>query len=215
MASILTLAQRKGGAGKTSLAIHLAVGWARAGRRVAMLDVDPQASLGRWAALRRQMRGAAADGVTVAAVAGWKLGLEIERARREADLVILDSPPHAELDARAAIRAADLVVVPVQPSPLDAWATQATLDAARGEKRPALLVLNRVAPRTRLTQEIAAELAGGPVRVAETTLGNRIAFAASIAAGEGVEEHEPGGAAADEIARLRAEIEAILTARPA
>ena len=53
MAAILTLAQRKGGAGKTTLAIHLAVGWRRAGRRVAMIDVDPQGSLAQWAELRR------------------------------------------------------------------------------------------------------------------------------------------------------------------
>ncbi len=214
MASILALAQRKGGAGKTSLAIHLAGGWARAGRRVAMLDVDPQESLARWAALRRSHAGASAGHLAVTAVAGWKLGLELERARRAAEIVILDSPPHAELDARAAIRAADLVVVPVQPSPLDSWATQATLDIARGERRPALIVLNRVAPRTRLAQEIAGVLAGGPARVAATTLGNRTAFAASIAAGAGVEAYEPGGAAADEIARLRGEIEALLASSP-
>jgi chromosome partitioning protein len=215
MASILALAQRKGGAGKTSLAIHLAIGWFRSGRRVAMLDVDPQGSLARWAELRRATRGGDEPGFSVAAVSGWKLGIELERLRRDADFVILDTAPHAELDARSAIRAADLVLVPVQPSPLDAWATQATLDAARAEKRRALLVLNRVVARARLTQDIAASLAQGPVAVAAATLGNRTAFAASIAAGEGVEEHEPDGTAAAEIAQLRAEIEAAHAARPA
>lgn len=214
MASILALAQRKGGAGKTSLAIHLAIGWLRAGKRIAMLDVDPQGSLARWAALRRETKGGAEPGFSVAAVPGWKLALELDRLRRDVDFVILDTPPHAELDARAAIRAADLVLVPVQPSPLDAWATQATLEVASAEKRRALLVLNRVVARARLTQDIAASLAEGAVAVAATTLGNRTAFAASIAAGEGVEEHEPDGAAATEMAQLRAEIEAALAARP-
>jgi chromosome partitioning protein len=213
MAAILTLAQRKGGAGKTTLAIHLAIGWLRAGRRVAMIDVDPQGSLAQWAALRGSATGPAGDGLSVTAVSGWRLVRELDRAKREADFVIVDSPPHAELDSRAAIRAADLVVVPVQPSPLDAWATRATLEVARAEKRPTLLVLNRVAPRARLVQDIAAELAGGGARLATSTLGNRTAFAASIAAGAGVEEHEPAGAAAGEMIHLRAEIEAILAAR--
>lgn len=213
MAIILTLAQRKGGAGKTSLAIHLGVGWSLAGRRVAMFDVDPQGSLAAWAALRRGRADGAQDRLSVAAVSGWKLGLELDRARRDADIVILDSPPHAELDAKAAIRAADLVLVPVQPSPLDAWATGATLDVARAEKRSALVVMNRVVARARLTQEIAAKLADGTVRIADAALGNRTAFAASIAAGEGVEEYEPAGAAAGEIQALRAEIETILKPR--
>jgi chromosome partitioning protein len=213
MAAILTLAQRKGGAGKTTLAIHLAVGWRRAGRRVAMIDVDPQGSLAQWAELRRAALEKPEEGFSVTAVSGWRLVRELDRARREADFVIVDSPPHAELDSRAAIRAADLVVVPVQPSPLDAWATRATLEAARAEKRPTLLVLNRVVPRARLTQEIAAELAAGVARLATASLGSRTAFAASIAAGTGVEDHEPGSAAAGEIIHLRAEIEAILAER--
>jgi chromosome partitioning protein len=213
MASIITLAQRKGGAGKTTLAAHLAAGWAVSGRRVAVLDVDPQRSLSQWVEIRRQAQGGGDVGFTAIAVSGWKLGLELDRLRRDHDVILIDSPPHAEMDSRAAIRAADLVVVPVQPSPMDLWATQATLDVARAENRPALLVLNRVAPRARLTQEIAARLSEGGVRLASTTLGNRTAFAASLAAGEGVEAFEPSGAAAGEMIRLRDEIDEALRLR--
>jgi chromosome partitioning protein len=205
MAAIITFAQRKGGAGKTTLAAHLAAGWALAGRRVSAVDVDPQGSLARWGELRAALAGAAA--LPVAKVSGWRLALELERLRREAEIVVVDSPPHAELDARAAIRAADLVVIPVQPSPMDLWATQATVEMARAERRRALLVLNRIAPRTRLAQEIAAALGAGDVRLAATTLGNRTAFASSLAGGSSVEEEEPGGAAAGEALHLRAEIE--------
>jgi chromosome partitioning protein len=208
MAAIITLAQRKGGAGKTTLAAHLAAGWALAGRRVSAVDVDPQGSLARWGELRAALAGAAA--LPVAKVSGWRLALELERLRREAEIVVVDSPPHAELDARAAIRAADLVVIPVQPSPMDLWATQATVEMARAERRRALLVLNRIAPRTRLAQEIAAALGAGDVRLAATTLGNRTAFASSLAGGSSVEEEEPGGAAAGEVLHLRAEIEDML-----
>ena len=208
MAAIITFAQRKGGAGKTTLAAHLAAGWALAGRRVSAVDVDPQGSLARWGELRAALAGAAA--LPVAKVSGWRLALELERLRREAEIVVVDSPPHAELDARAAIRAADLVVIPVQPSPMDLWATQATVEMARAERRRALLVLNRIAPRTRLAQEIAAALGAGDVRLAATTLGNRTAFASSLAGGSSVEEEEPGGAAAGEALHLRAEIEDML-----
>lgn len=213
MTTIITLAQRKGGAGKTTLAAHLAVGWSAAGRRVALLDVDPQGSLSRWAEIRRDAGRSDAPGWHAIAVAGWKLGLELDRLRRDHDLIVIDSPPHAEMDSRAAIRAADLVVIPVQPSPMDLWATQATVEICRAEGRRALLVLNRVAPRTRLTQEIAASLGKGEIRVAATTLGNRTGFAASLAEGAGIEEFEPSGAAAGEIIHLRAEIDELLNSR--
>lgn len=212
MTSIITLAQRKGGAGKTTLAAHLAAGWAAAGRRVAVLDVDPQRSLWQWVEIRRQARGGDV-GFSAAAVSGWKLGLELDRLRRDHDVIVIDSPPHAEMDSRAAIRAADLVVIPVQPSPMDLWATQATLEIARAENRRALLVLNRVAPRARLTQEIAASLGRGEIRLAATTLGNRTAYAASLAAGDGVEEFEPSGPAAGEMIHLRGEIDDALQHR--
>jgi chromosome partitioning protein len=210
MTAIIALAQRKGGAGKTTLAAHLAVGWAQAGRRVAVLDIDPQGSLSRWAELRRAVSVASDAAIDIEALSGWKLGIVLARLRGARDLVILDTPPHAESDARAAIRAADLVVIPVQPSPMDLWATEATLEAARAEKRPVLLVLNRVAPRARLTQDIAIALADTGARLACARLGNRTAFAASIAAGLGVAEYEPGGAAAEELRALRTEIETTL-----
>lgn len=212
MTTIITLAQRKGGAGKTTLAAHLAAGWAAAGRRVAVVDVDPQRSLSQWVEIRRAARGGD-PGFTAITVSGWKLGIELDRLRRDHDLILIDSPPHAEMDSRAAIRAADLVVIPVQPSPMDLWATQATLELARAESRRVLLVLNRAAPRTRLTQEIAASLEQGGVALAATTLGNRNAYAASLATGEGIEEFEPAGSAAGEMIHLRGEIDEALRLR--
>src|SRR5580693_7209919 len=113
---VITIAQRKGGAGKTTLATQFAVTWARRGARVAALDIDPQGSFSAWV-----------------------------------DLVVIDAPPHAETEARIAVRAARLVVVPVQPSPLDLWATAETLKMATDERRRSLVVLNRVPPRSRIT----------------------------------------------------------------
>jgi MinD superfamily P-loop ATPase len=85
-----------------------------------------------------------------------------------ADLVVIDAPPHAETEARIAVRVARLVVVRVQPSPLDLWATAETLKMAQDERRRLLVVLNRVPPRSRLTEDIAADLASAGTPIAAT-----------------------------------------------
>ncbi|MCC7427644.1 MAG: ParA family protein [Alphaproteobacteria bacterium] len=205
MAVILTVAQQKGGAGKTTLVAQLAAAFA-AGRRVAVLDIDPQRSLARWHARRQQALDAAAAGITFAEAAGWRLAGEIDRLKAGHDIVLIDSPPHAETEARLAVRAADLVLVPVQPSPLDLWATQPTLDLARAEKRAARLVLNRMPARGRLADLARDEIARGTDPALAATLGNRTAFAAAMAEGLGVTEAEPRSLAAEEVRALAEEI---------
>lgn len=204
MARVITIAQQKGGAGKTTLAAHLAVAWA-ATARVAVIDIDPQASLSHWVELRRARNGAAL-GFTHVRLPGWRLADEVERLARTHDILVVDSPPHAETEAKIAVRLASLVVVPLQPSPIDVWATRPTLELARLERRPVLLVLNRLPSRARLTAEMAQGAAGYGVAVAQAALGNRVAFAASMATGQGVTEAEPESSAALEIAALAREI---------
>ena len=203
-ATIITIAQRKGGAGKTTLAAHLALAWA-ARQRVAVVDIDPQGSLAAWFKLRRERLGGDAA-IEVAAITGWRVAAEVERQARANDIVLIDSAPHAETEARIAVRAASLVLVPVQPSPLDIWATHATLDLCRQERVPAVLVLNRVPSRAKLTVAMAAKLAelGAPLATAQ--IGNRVALAAALAEGRGILETAPTSAAALEIAALAEEL---------
>lgn len=208
MASIVTVAQQKGGAGKTTLAINLAVCWAAQGRRVALVDIDPQASVTAWGAIRKDQKNIAP--LTISAVSGWRTATEIDRIKREHDLVIIDSPPHAATEARTAIRAGDLVLVPAQLSPMDIWATQATLELAVAEKRPVMLVLNRVAPRGAVGDRLRQEIVSRNLPVATATLGNRQAFAAALMEGLGVSEFEPRSQAAQEVADLAAEVAARL-----
>jgi chromosome partitioning protein len=205
-ARIITVAQQKGGAGKTTLAAHLAVAYTAMNKRVVAVDIDPQQSLSRWYALRQERMGDAAAGVLVSAIEGWRARTEVDRVAAGHDLVIIDSPPHAETEARIAIRAADLVVVPVQPSPMDLWATRPTLDLATAERVPVLLVFNRVLPRAKLTEAMEAEAKGLGARIARARLGNRVAFAAALAEGRAVGESQPRGRAAQEIAALAKEI---------
>jgi len=203
---VITIAQRKGGAGKTTLAAQLAIAWARQGARVAVLDIDPQGSLAAWIDLRRARFGEEEIGFDFAALPGWRAAQWVEDRAGAADLVVIDGPPHAETEARIAVRVAGLVLIPVQPSPLDLWATEATLKMVRDERRRALIVLNRVPPRSSLTDDIAAELAGAGVPIATARIGNRVALARAMALGLGVVESAGSSPAAAEITALAEEV---------
>jgi chromosome partitioning protein len=203
---VITIAQRKGGAGKTTLAAQLAIAWVRSGARVAVLDIDPQGSLAAWVELRRARLGTNAVGFDFAALPGWRAASWIEDQARRADLIIIDNPPHAETEAQLAVRAAGVVVIPVQPSPLDLWATEATLKMVRDERRRALVVLTRVPPRSVLTDHVAAELARSGAPIAATRIGNRIALVRAMMSGLGVVESESASQAAAEITAFADEV---------
>ena len=207
MAVVYTVAQQKGGAGKTTLAASLAACLA-ATCRVALLDIDPQRSLTQWYALRHARRPAA-RALTFSDVSGWRLPSELERLRRDHDVVIIDTPPQVDTDARIAIRAATWVLVPVQPSPPDLWAAQGTLKLAAAERRPVRLVLNRAPATSRLRTQVEHACAQQHLHVLSATLGNRTGFAAAFAAGLGVSEQSPRSLAARELVALAAELAAL------
>jgi chromosome partitioning protein len=173
-----------------------------------MLDIDPQGSVAAWYEPRRE--AGIDDGPDASVVQGWKLSTEMDRLSADYDILIIDTPPHAETDARVAIRAAGLILVPVQPSPMDLWATKPTIELARREKSQPLLVLNRVPSRAKLTEAIRAKIGAEGMPLADTTLGNRSVFASSMMEGKGVLETQPKGAAADEIRALANEVAAAL-----
>lgn len=203
MAIVLTVAQQKGGAGKTMLAANLAAALA-ADRRVAVVDIDPQRSLARWHMLRGARKVAAP--ISFSDLSGWRLPRELERLGGSHDVVIVDSPPQLEADARTAIRAATLVLVPVQPAPPDLWAAEGTLKLAAEAGRPARIVLNRAPAAGRLRAAVEAEIAKGGHAVLAATLGNRTGFAGAFAQGLGITEAAPRSTAAEELRGLAAEI---------
>jgi len=206
MAKVITIAQQKGGAGKTTVAAHVAVALSQKGNRVAVIDIDPQGSLGYWHGIREEKLGEGYTGLIFNALSGWRIGSEVARLRKQCDFIIIDSPPHTETEARTAIRSADLIIIPVQPSPTDLWATKATLDLAKAEKIPVCVVLNRVSVNSRLAQTIGGQLSN----LAETTLGNRVLFAASLLEGRTATEIEPNSLAAQEVKSLVKEIMALV-----
>jgi chromosome partitioning protein len=173
---------------------------------VAVLDTDPQGSFAAWVDLRRARLGREAIGFDFAALSGWRAARWVEDRAREVDLVIIDGPPHAETEARIVVRAAGLVLIAVQPSPLDVWATEATLKLAQDERRRLLVVLNRVPRRSGFTEAIAAELSSAGAPIAATRIGNRIALARAMATGLGVVESTTLTHAAAEINALAQEV---------
>ena len=202
---IITVAQHKGGAGKTTLSVQLAVALNQAGARVAIIDVDPQGSTTQWFAARQNRLGEK-NKIKSFQMQGWKLMREAPALVQEYDFIIVDSPPHADSEASIAVRQADLVLVPIQPSPLDIWACGPTLQLVLQEKKPLTLVLNRVPARAKLNEAIMERLDKINIQVARQTLGNRVAYAASILQGLGVVEYEPSGTATAEIRNLAREV---------
>ena len=205
MAVVITVAQQKGGTGKTTLAANLAAAFAPS-HRVALLDIDPQKSLSRWHSLRRARLDEAAA-LAFSDISGWRLPAELERLKRDHDVVLIDSPPQLDTDARVAVRAANLVLVPIQPSMPDVWAAEGTLRLAAEERRPAHLVFNRTPPSSKLRDTIAADLSGRRLPLLRSTLGNRAGFAHAFAAGLGITEAAPRSIAAAELRALLAELQ--------
>jgi chromosome partitioning protein len=211
-AQVVTVAQQKGGAGKTTLALHLGACWAGQGRRVALLDIDPQGSLTEWFRLREERGVKSAGKLDHRTASGWRTSSEIDRLKAEHDVIIIDSPPHAETEAKVAIRAASMLLVPAQLSPMDLRAARPTIKLAQSERTPWLLVLNRVPARGALADAMRAEIAAQGLAVAQHTLGNRTLFASSLISGKGVTEAAPQSLAAAEITAVADEIWARLAA---
>lgn len=201
MAIVITVAQQKGGTGKTTLAANLAVALAPT-RTVALLDIDPQHSLTQW----HELRPKSAAKLAFSDVSGWRVTGELARLKATSDIVLIDSPPQIDTDARLAIRGADLVLIPIQPSPPDIWAAEGTLKLAAMEKRKAAMVLNRMPATGKLRETIATQLRRDRKPVLTATIGNRTGFAAAFAKGLGVTETAPRSMAANELRALLTEL---------
>lgn len=209
---ITALLNQKGGVGKTTLALHLAGRWAAQGARVLLIDADPQGSALDWSAERAREGLPRLFGVV--GLARDLLHLDLPEVARGYDRVVIDGPPRMGVITRSALLAAELVLIPATPSPLDGWASAEMLrmlSEARVYRPnlPARLVLNRCAARTVIARETAADLADHDPPVLESRIGQRIAFADAARTGRLADEVLAGAIAAREIAGLAAEIDGI------
>ncbi len=205
----LALMSQKGGTGKTTLAVHLAVAAAESGLRVAIADTDPQRSATTWG---RRRHG---QPPIVATVTAGELHRAVAAARQDGiGLLIVDSPPHATPDAPQIALTADAVLIPCQPSMFDVAAVGSAVEIVRAAGVPAAVVLNRCparAPEIALTREALADC-GLPVAASE--IADRRAFARAVATGRAVTEFETHGKAAEETRALWNWIEAELFNQP-
>lgn len=190
----LALYSQKGGSGKTTLTIHLAVAAQDAGKRVAVIDLDPQCSAVAWQRTRKSKTP------FVVAIPDSELVRALDGAKSDGfDLVFIDCPPHAAPVAARIIAAANMVLIPVRPSPMDIAALPATVQLI-GNKSAAFVLsaCPHRAPEIEETRTILGNY-GKPVFGPIT---DRRQFFRAVTAGQAVSEFEPDGQAAVEIEEL-------------
>ncbi len=207
-AVIVALLNHKGGVGKTTLALHLAGEWARRGQRVTLIDADPQGSALDWSQLRARESLPRLFGVI--GLARDPLHREAPELARNVHHIVIDGPPRVAGLMRSALLAADIVLIPVQPSPFDGWGSAemlALLSEAR-VYRPQLaarFVLNRCGARTAIARETALALADHDPPLLASKIGQRVAFADAAQSGRLVWEAHATHAAR-EVTALAAEV---------
>lgn len=203
---IIAVLNQKGGVGKTTISVHVATALARNGSRVLLVDADPQQSALDWSASR--------EGDPLFRVVGLpkaNLHKEIPNHAPDYDHIVIDGPPRVNELARSAIMAADMVVIPVQPSPYDVWAAQEIVTLLQEasvfkEKLKARFAINRKIVNTAIGRDVAESLAQYEIPVLPTHVSQRVAFAETAALGSTAIEQDPDSVASKEMLGLTRDI---------
>ncbi|TXI90085.1 MAG: ParA family protein [Cupriavidus sp.] len=195
----VAIVSQKGGAGKTTLALHLATAAHAAGVVSLILDADPQATASRWSQWR-----SGAEPEVIDCASPPLLGKKLDQAAElGAELAVIDTPPHADSMSAAACRVADLILIPCRPRAFDLDAIQTTADLVKASGKPGFVVFMAGPQRAiNLYREAAEIVSGFGLAIAPVVLSERAAYHHATGAGKAAQELEPGGRAAEEVAAL-------------
>lgn len=202
---VIAVLNQKGGSGKTTIATHLARALQIGGADVLLVDSDPQGSARDWAAVREEQP------VTVVGIDRPTIERDLKNIARK-DFVVIDGAPQAADLAVSAIKASDFVLIPVQPSPYDIWATSDLVDLVKQRievtdgKLQAAFVVSRAIKGTRIDAEITEALKGYGLPILESRITQRVSYPGTAAGGSTVMDVEPGSDASKEILSLSNEI---------
>lgn len=202
---VIAVLNQKGGSGKTTIATHLARALQLDGADVLLVDSDPQGSARDWAAVREDQP------LTVVGIDRPTIDRDLKNVARK-DFVVIDGAPQAADLAVSAIKAADFVLIPVQPSPYDIWATSDLVELVKQRIEvtdghlQAAFVVSRAIKGTRIGAEVTEALAGYGLPVLDARITQRVIYPGTAAAGTTVMDTEPAGDAAAEVRALVAEI---------
>ena len=194
----IAIISQKGGAGKTTLAIHLAAAAQDAGTIALIVDTDPQATASQWAAWRQDKPPEVIDSPPP------RLAVKIRQAREQgAQWIVIDTPPHADSAARAAVEVADLVLIPCRPSAFDLSAIETTAKLVQLLRKPAYVVFVAGPPNAfRVYQEAGELVESYGTRPCPLQIPDRAAYRHASAEGRTVMELEPAGKAAEDIRQI-------------
>jgi len=206
LSKVITISQQKGGTGKTTLAVHLALAFIKYHNlKVAIIDTDPQGSLGQWFVIRSEKK-VSNDNLTFKTASLWGAQYESKTLKKDNDIVIIDTPPKIESDARPSIEASDLVIIPMTPSHVDFWATEAIIEIAKKAKKKILVQINRANRRSKLISKTNEYINSINVSATKTIIGHRQIYASSMGEGKTAVEKQKKSNAVEEIKELSGQI---------
>ena len=206
LSKVITIAQQKGGTGKTTLAVHLALAFIKYHNlKVAIIDTDPQGSLGKWFMIREEKK-LSNDNLTFKTASLWGAQYESKALKKDQDIVIIDTPPKIESDARPSIESADLVLIPMAASHVDFWATGAIVEIAKKANKKILVQINRSSQRSKLISKTNDFIKSLNLSATKTIIGNRQIYTASMGEGKTAVEKQKKSIAVEEIKQLSEQI---------
>jgi len=206
LSKVITICQQKGGTGKTTLAVHLALAFAKLHNlKIAIIDTDPQGSLGKWFVVRSEKK-VSNENLTFKTASLWGAQYESKTLKKDHDIVIIDTPPKIESDARPSIEAADLVLIPMTPSHVDFWATEAIIDIAKKAEKKIFIQINRANERSKLVKKTHEYIKSINVKSTNTLIGHRQIYASSMGEGKTAIEKQKKSNAVEEIKKLSEQI---------